>query len=83
MNNQVLIARRDVVRDQRQLAEQMSAEVKCYKNLFHLAFVLLKDMHFMKAIEYGLSNLISSLKLAPFEEEQTMTNFLLFKERVS
>ena len=47
--------------DQRQLAEQMSTEVKYYKNLFHLAFVLLKDMKFMGAIEYGLSNLISSL----------------------
>jgi len=41
----------------------MSAE---FKNLFQLAlaFVLgytLKDMNFMEAIEYGLSNLISSL----------------------
>ena len=44
-----------------QLAEQMSTEVKCYKNLFHLAFVLLNDINFMEAIEYGLSNLISSL----------------------
>ena len=43
-----------------QLAEQMSAEVKYYKSLFHLAFVLLKDINFMVAIEYGLSNLISS-----------------------
>ena len=41
----------------------MSAEVKqyyMYKSLFHLAFVLLKDMNFMEAIRYGLSNLISS-----------------------
>ena len=34
-----------------QLVEQMSAEVKhYYKSLFHLAFVLLKDMNFMEAI---------------------------------
>ena len=43
-----------------QLAEQMSAEVKYYKSLFLLVFVLLKDMNFMEPIEYGLSNLISS-----------------------
>ena len=54
MNKQVLIIRQYVARDQRQLAEQMSAdEVKYYKNLFHLhvAFVLLKDMNFMEAQE--------------------------------
>ena len=44
-----------------QLAEQMSAEVKYCKNIFHLAIVLLKDMNSMAAIEHGLSNLISSL----------------------
>ena len=56
MNKEVQIVRQYVARDQRQLAEQMSTEVKYYKNLFHLAFVLLKDMNFMEAIEYGLSN---------------------------
>ena len=61
MDIEVLIVRQYVAGDQRQLAEQMSTEVKYYKNLFHLAFVLLKDMNFMEAIEYGLSNLISSL----------------------
>ena len=50
MSKQVLIIRQYVARDQRQLAEQMSAQVKYYKNLFHLAFVLLKDMNFMEAI---------------------------------
>ena len=43
-----------------QLVEQMSSEFKNYKSLFHPAFVLLKDMNFMEAIRYGLSNLISS-----------------------
>ena len=43
-----------------QLAEQMSAEVKYYKSLCLLVFVLLKDMNFMEPIECGLSNLISS-----------------------
>ena len=61
MDKEVLIVRQYVAGDQRQLAEQMSTEVKYYKNLFHLAFVLLKDMNFREAIEYGLSNLISSL----------------------
>ena len=50
MDKEVQIVRQYVARDQRQLAEQMSPEVKYYKNLFRLAFVLLKDMNFMEAI---------------------------------
>ena len=61
MNKQVLIIRQYVAHDQRHDFKRMSAEVKYYKNIFHLAFVLHKDVNFMEAIEYGLSNLISSL----------------------
>ena len=56
MDKEVQIVRQYVARDQRQLVQQMSTEVKYCKNLFHLAFVLLKDVNFMEAIEYGLSN---------------------------
>ena len=62
MNRQVLTIHQYVARDQ-----QYNSQSKCLlrsstiKNLFHLAFVLLKDINFMVAIEYGLSNIISSL----------------------
>ena len=84
MNKQVLIIRQYVTCDQQQLAEQMSAEVKYYKNLFRLAFVLPKDMNFMEAIEYGLSNLhvISSLWNKDREKQWKAiypTNTCLFK----
>ena len=46
-------------------AEQMSAEFKYYKNIFHFIFVLeyTQDMNFIEAIEYSLSKLnFKSLK---------------------
>ena len=60
MKKQVPSTSKRRARSATQLAEQMSAGVKYYKKNFHLAFVLLKDMNFMEAIEYGVSKLISS-----------------------
>ena len=51
------------INDTTRRAKLASAEFKYYKNLFHLQSLFwdIPDMNFVEAIEYGLSNLISSV----------------------